>query len=67
MSELQTGRLIQAQTRPESDNISPNPKTNLKSKSCPKKRESLIGRKNLAMLPGYFDYILLHRKKNSTP
>ena len=57
------GRLIQARTRPESENISPNPKTNLKSKSCPKKRESLIGLKNLAMLPGYFDYILVHRKK----
>ena len=41
----------------------PEPKTNLKSKSCPKKRESLIGLKNLAMLPGYFDYILVHRKK----
>ena len=48
--------------RPESENINPNPKTNLKSKSCPKKRESLNGLKNLAMLPGYFDYILVHRK-----
>ena len=31
----------------------------------PKKCESLIGLKNLAMLPGYFDYILVHRKKKT--
>ena len=40
-----------------------NPKTNMKPKSCPKKKTKIkLGLKNLAMLPSYFDYIFLHPK-----
>ena len=41
-AKLLTGRLVQAPTRPEPESISPNPKTNLKPKSCPKKPESYV-------------------------
>ena len=62
-SELQTGRLVQAWTRPESENISPNPKTNWRPKSCPKNPKIKLGLKNLAMLPNYFDYIFVHLRQ----
>ena len=54
---LEPGPKILAQTRPESETISPNTKTNLKPKSCPKVKSSL---KTLAMLPSFFDYIFVH-------
>ena len=51
------------QFRPELD---PNPETSFKPKSCPKKNESLvIGLKNLAMLPNYFDYIFMHQRQKA--
>ena len=41
----------------------PNPKTNLKPKSCPKNPKVKLGQKNLAMLPSYFDYIFVHLRQ----
>ena len=44
----------------------PNPKTNLKPKSCPKKKTKVtLGLKNLAMLPSYFDYIFVHLRQKA--
>ena len=43
----------------------PGPKTNLKPKSCPKKTKVKFGLKNLAMLPSYFDYILVHPRQKA--
>ena len=41
----------------------PNPKTNLKPKSCSKNPKVKLGLKNLAMLQGYFDYIFVHLRQ----
>ena len=42
----------------------PNPKTNLKPKSCPKKTPKVkLGLKNLAMFSSYFDYIFVHLRQ----
>ena len=43
----------------------PNPKTNLKPKSCPKKTKVKLGLKNLARLPSYFAYIFVHLKQKA--
>ena len=56
------GRLDQARTRPV---LGPNPKTNLKPKSCPKKKKVKLGLKNLAMLPSDFDYIFVHLRQKA--
>ena len=59
-AELQTGRLVRARNRPKPGNISPNPKTNLKPKSCRKKKTKLkLGLKNYAMFPNNVDYIFV--------
>ena len=66
-SELKTGRLVQARTRPEPENISPdpgsNPKTHLKPKLCPRKTKVKLGLKNLAKLPRYFDHTFVHLRQ----
>ena len=41
----------------------PNPKTNLKPKSCPKKTKVTLGLKNLALSPIYFEYIFVHLRQ----
>ena len=64
-AELQTGRLVQARTRKFKPEPGPNPKTNLKSKSCPKKTIVQLGLKNLAMLSIYFNYIFVHLKQKA--
>ena len=51
--------------RPEPENISPNPKTNFKLKSCPKKSESYVRSENLAMLPSNFDYVFVHLRQKA--
>ena len=43
----------------------PNPKTNLKPKSCPKKTKVKLYLKNLAMFPSYFDYIFVHLRQKA--
>ena len=53
------------QFRPEPENISRDPKTNLKPKSCPKTPEVKLDLKNLAMLPSYFDYTFLHLRQKA--
>ena len=63
------GRLVQARTRPEPENINPNParkpKTNLKPKSCPRKPKAKLGLKDLAALLSYFDYIFVHVRQKA--
>ena len=51
--------------RLEPEIISPNPKTNLKPKSCPKKTKVKIGLKNLAMLLSCFEYIFVHSRQKA--
>ena len=41
----------------------PNPKTNSKPESCPKKPKVKLSHKNLAMLPNYFGYIFMHLRQ----
>ena len=41
--------------------LGPNPKTNLKPKSCPKKPK--VKSENLTMLPSYFDCIFVHLRQ----
>ena len=52
-----------AWTRQYKPEPSPNPKTNFKPKSCPRKPKVKLGLKNLAMLPNYFGYIFMHRRQ----
>ena len=64
-NRVETGRLVRARTRKFKPEPGPNPKTNLKPKSCPKKPKVKIGLKNLTMLPSYFDYIFAHLRQKT--
>ena len=59
------GRLVQAQTRKYKPEPGPNPKTDLKPKSCPKNNKVKLGLKNLAILTSYFDYIFVHLRQKA--
>ena len=43
--------------------MGPNPKTNLKPKSCAKNSKVKLGLQNLVILPSYFDYIFVHLRQ----
>ena len=67
--ELYTGRLVQAQTRPEPENISRNTvrtrKLFLGPNHARKNPKVKLGLKNLAILPSYFDYIFEHLRQKA--
>ena len=52
-------------TRPEPENITPNPKTNLNPKLGPKNPKVKLGLKNLAMLPSYADHVFVHLRQKA--
>ena len=52
-----------ARTRKYKPEPGPNPKTNFKPKSCPRKPKVKLGLKNLAMLSDYFGYIFMHLRQ----
>ena len=63
-SELLTDRLVPARARKYKSKPGPNSITNLKLKSCPKKKTKVkLGLKNLAILLSYFDYIFVHLRQ----
>ena len=59
------GRQVQARTRLEPETISPNPKTNLKLKSCPKKNESQVMSKKFSNIAALFYFFGRQRQKVS--
>ena len=64
--ELWTGQQVQARTRPEPENISPNTKINLKPKSCPKKSESKVRSEKFSNIADLFLLFFCTSKTKST-
>ena len=52
-----------ARTRNYKPKPGPNPKINLKPKSCPKKPESLVRSLKFEIMPSNFDYLFVHLRQ----